>query len=54
MDDDAQAMKLVMQSMGEAALRARRAKYAPKPKPVEQPAAPAEPSIQDLESLLPR
>jgi hypothetical protein len=53
MDTDAEAMKLVMKSMNDAALRARRSKYAPKPKPApEQAAAPSEPSVQELESLL--
>lgn len=52
--DGAEALKLVMEQLGATALKARRMKYAPKPK--AQPAAEssAEPSVQELESLLPR
>lgn len=52
MNDDAEAFGLVMKSMGDAAMKARRQKYQkPQPKPTA-PEAPAEPSVQDLEALL--
>lgn len=54
MTDEAEAFQAVMKSMGDAAMKARRAKYQPK-KPAEAPApAPSsnEPSVEELQALI--
>lgn len=56
-DDEAQAMKAVVEDMGRAARAAKAAKYAPKRAEPAPEAPPAEetagaPSLADLEALL--
>lgn len=54
MTDEAEAFQAVMKSMGDAAMKARRAKYQPKKPPqAEQPAAQSnEPSVEELQALI--